>query len=81
MVFKLTNWEMLLGKEKMQVTCGTSSCVWSMFYGVEPAETSKLCILDAFHTIKNFWMMFPVIVSEIDNWNIARAKEYSASDF
>lgn len=26
-------------------------------------------------------MMFPMMVSEADAWNIARAKEYSASDF
>lgn len=50
----------------METTYGINSGMWSMFQDAEPAKTSKLYILDAFITIKNFWIMFPMIISEAD---------------
>lgn len=50
----------------MGATYGTNSGMWNMFQDAEPAKTSKLYILDAFSTIKNFWIMFPMIISEAD---------------
>lgn len=51
----------------MEDTYSTNSGMWNMFQDAESAKTTKLYILDAFSTIKNFWLMLPMIISEADS--------------
>lgn len=50
----------------MEATYGTNSGMYNMFQDAEPAKTRKLYLLDSFSTIKNFWIMFSMIISETD---------------